>query len=97
MQNSDVYVTNLPVSLMKHRQSNTLFFSLILYFLLTLITILEDTLSANPLRLEDGNELSISVSIGASHYPEDGANADELYKRPDERMYRMKKDAIPNT
>lgn len=63
----------------------------------SLITILEDTLSANLLRLEDGNELSITVIIGASHYPEDGANADELYKRADERMYRMKKDAMPNT
>ncbi|MCU6796051.1 diguanylate cyclase [Paenibacillus sp. WQ 127069] len=63
----------------------------------SLITILEDTLSANLLRLEDGNKLSITVSIGASHYPEDGANADELYKRADERMYRMKKDAMPNT
>lgn len=51
----------------------------------SLITILEATLSANLLRLEDGNELSITVSIGASHYPEDGANADELYKREDER------------
>ncbi|MEK3916165.1 hypothetical protein [Paenibacillus sp. FSL H7-0331] len=49
----------------------------------SLITILEDTLSANLLRLEDGNKLSITVSIGASHYPEDGANADELYKRAD--------------
>jgi diguanylate cyclase (GGDEF)-like protein len=63
----------------------------------SLITILKDKLSANLLRLEDGNELSITVSIGASHYPEDGANADELYKRADERMYRMKKDAMPNT
>ncbi|WP_212940307.1 hypothetical protein [Paenibacillus antibioticophila] len=33
-------------------------------------------------------------NIGASHYPK---NAFELYKRADERMYRMKKDAMPNT
>jgi hypothetical protein len=26
-----------------------------------------------------------------------GFSADELYKRADERMYRMKKDALPNT
>ena len=39
----------------------------------SLITILEDTLSANLLQL-----------LG-------------LYKRADERMYRMKKDAMPNT
>lgn len=44
----------------------------------SLITIIEDTLSANLLRLEDGNELSITVSIGDRHYSEDGANADEL-------------------
>jgi diguanylate cyclase (GGDEF)-like protein len=37
-----------------------------------------------------GRELSISVSIGISLYPEDGADPDELVKHADAAMYRAK-------
>ncbi|WP_162848361.1 sensor domain-containing diguanylate cyclase [Paenibacillus nanensis] len=44
-----------------------------------------------PLVLENGEELSIELSVGVSRYPEDGSSADELYKRADDRMYAMKR------
>ncbi|MFC4099089.1 histidine kinase N-terminal 7TM domain-containing diguanylate cyclase [Paenibacillus xanthanilyticus] len=47
---------------------------------------------AGPFRLADGEEIEVTLSVGISHYPHDGENADDLYKRADERMYRMKKE-----
>ncbi|TYP74508.1 GGDEF domain-containing protein [Paenibacillus methanolicus] len=47
---------------------------------------------ASPFRLAaDGEHIEVTLSVGISHYPRDGENADDLYKRADERMYRMKK------
>src|SRR5439155_24534689 len=44
---------------------------------------------AKPFAL-DGQELSISGSIGVSCYPQDGADADVLLKNADAAMYRAK-------
>jgi diguanylate cyclase (GGDEF)-like protein len=38
----------------------------------------------------DGQELFLSVSVGAAFYPEDGADADALLKNADAAMYRAK-------
>lgn len=57
------------------------------------ISRLEQVLAASPLRLDDGQQLGVTLSVGIGHYPQDGDNADDLYKRADERMYRMKKQA----
>jgi|GEM_PF-1395291 len=45
-----------------------------------------------PMRLESGQSLAVTASVGASRFPEDGRAADELFKKADERMYRMKKE-----
>jgi len=39
----------------------------------------------------DGNTISIGMSIGASIFPDDGINAEELIHSADEAMYRAKK------
>ncbi|MFB9328962.1 GGDEF domain-containing protein [Paenibacillus aurantiacus] len=52
---------------------------------------LAQTQEASPFRLADGEEIEVTLSVGISHYPRDGENADDLYKRADERMYQMKK------
>lgn len=59
----------------------------------SLITILEDTLSANLLPLEDGNELSITVISEPAIIRKMPL---KLCKRAYERMCRIKKDAMPN-
>lgn len=39
----------------------------------------------------DGNEIFISVSMGASFYPEEGITLDKLSRKCDQRMYKAKK------
>ncbi|AFY70795.1 response regulator receiver modulated diguanylate cyclase/phosphodiesterase [Thalassoporum mexicanum PCC 7367] len=44
-----------------------------------------------------GHELSISVSVGITIYPEDSKDVDTLLKNADLAMYHAKKDGIANT
>ena len=48
---------------------------------------------ATPLRLGDGRHLSISVSIGIAHYPDDGDSMQLLLRNADRAMYESKKGA----
>lgn len=43
-----------------------------------------------PFRVGEGNEVYITASIGIASYPEDGESGEELLKRADEAMYRVK-------
>ncbi len=38
----------------------------------------------------DGQRLNVSVSIGAAVYPQDGDTQEQLFRRADDRMYRLK-------
>jgi GGDEF domain-containing protein len=44
-----------------------------------------------PLQLPD-LDLAITVSIGVAIFPEDGHNAETLYKRSDEALYKVKRN-----
>jgi diguanylate cyclase (GGDEF)-like protein len=45
---------------------------------------------APPMRLDDGRELALGVSIGVALYPEQGGSADALIQAADAAMYRDK-------
>lgn len=51
---------------------------------------LVDTGLSQPLVLEDGEQIRVSLSIGRSQYPGDGQDGSLLFKIADERMYVMK-------
>lgn len=48
---------------------------------------------AQPFAIQ-GHELSVSISIGITIYPEHGANAETLIERADEAMYLSKRSAL---
>jgi diguanylate cyclase len=45
-----------------------------------------------PVRLPDGSEVSVGVSLGAAFYPADGDNSHDLVNNADLAMYRAKSD-----
>jgi GGDEF domain-containing protein len=49
--------------------------------------------SATTVVLEGGVSLSISISIGVARFPQDGADAESLICRSDERMYLDKRNS----
>jgi diguanylate cyclase (GGDEF)-like protein/putative nucleotidyltransferase with HDIG domain len=51
---------------------------------------LQDAVAAISLRADDGREIALRVSAGASAFPEDGESYERLLARADRRMYRNK-------
>ena len=51
---------------------------------------LQEAVAALSLRAEDGREIALRVSAGASVFPEDGDTYERLLARADRRMYRNK-------
>lgn len=47
---------------------------------------------AEPLRLSNGREIRLGASIGLALYPADAQTSDELLRRADQAMYRVKRD-----
>jgi diguanylate cyclase (GGDEF)-like protein len=54
---------------------------------------LQEAVAALSLRAEDGREISLRVSAGASVFPEDGDTYERLLARADRRMYRNKAES----
>ena len=42
----------------------------------------------------DGEKIDLSISMGASFYPNDGDNIDDLIEKADKAMYRIKTQKI---
>jgi diguanylate cyclase (GGDEF)-like protein len=55
--------------------------------------LLQEAVAAISLQAEDGREISLRVSAGASAYPEDGETYERLLARADRRMYRNKAES----
>lgn len=53
---------------------------------------IQKNLVDNPLVMPDGQEIACYFSYGVAYCPEDGPGYEELIKKADELMYRMKKD-----
>ena len=59
---------------------------------------MQEAVAAIALRADDGSEIALRVSAGASVFPEDGETYERLLARADRRMYRNKaesKAALP--
>jgi diguanylate cyclase (GGDEF)-like protein/putative nucleotidyltransferase with HDIG domain len=54
---------------------------------------LQEAVAAINLRTEDGREIALRVSAGASVFPEDGETYERLLARADRRMYRNKAES----
>jgi diguanylate cyclase (GGDEF)-like protein/putative nucleotidyltransferase with HDIG domain len=54
---------------------------------------LQDAVAAISLRADDGREIALRVSAGASVFPEDGDTYERLLARADRRMYRNKAES----
>jgi diguanylate cyclase (GGDEF)-like protein/putative nucleotidyltransferase with HDIG domain len=54
---------------------------------------LQEAVAAISLRAEDGREIALRVSAGASVFPEDGETYERLLARADRRMYRNKAES----
>ena len=54
---------------------------------------LQEAVAAISLRAEDGREIALRVSAGASIFPEDGETYERLLARADRRMYRNKAES----
>ena len=54
---------------------------------------LQEAVAALSLRAEDGREIALRVSAGASVFPEDGDTYERLLARADRRMYRNKAES----
>ena len=54
---------------------------------------LQEAVAAISLRAEDGREIALRVSAGASVFPEDGDTYERLLARADRRMYRNKAES----
>ena len=55
--------------------------------------LLQEAVAAISLQAEDGREISLRVSAGASVFPEDGETYERLLARADRRMYRNKAES----
>jgi len=47
---------------------------------------------AVPMKLENGTDIKVSVSMGVALYPKDGTNINDLIKKADKAMYTIKSD-----
>jgi diguanylate cyclase (GGDEF)-like protein len=54
---------------------------------------LQEAVRAISLRADDGREIALRVSAGASVFPEDGESYERLLARADRRMYRNKAES----
>jgi diguanylate cyclase (GGDEF)-like protein/putative nucleotidyltransferase with HDIG domain len=54
---------------------------------------LQEAVAAIPLRADDGREIALRVSAGASVFPDDGDTYERLLARADRRMYRNKAES----
>jgi diguanylate cyclase (GGDEF)-like protein len=54
---------------------------------------LQEAVAAIKLRTDDGREIALKVSAGASVFPEDGETYERLLARADRRMYRNKAES----
>jgi diguanylate cyclase (GGDEF)-like protein len=54
---------------------------------------LQEAVAAISLHSEDGREIALRVSAGASVFPEDGETYERLLARADRRMYRNKAES----
>jgi diguanylate cyclase (GGDEF)-like protein/putative nucleotidyltransferase with HDIG domain len=54
---------------------------------------LQNAVAAISLRADDGREIALHVSAGASVFPDDGESYERLLARADRRMYRNKSEA----
>jgi diguanylate cyclase (GGDEF)-like protein/putative nucleotidyltransferase with HDIG domain len=57
----------------------------------------QDAVDAIDLRADDGREIALHVSAGASVFPEDGDTYERLLARADRRMYRNKAESKTTT
>ena len=55
--------------------------------------LLQEAVAAIKLRTDDGREIALKVSAGASVFPEDGDTYERLLARADRRMYRNKAES----
>ena len=55
--------------------------------------VLQEAVAAISLHAEDGREIALRVSAGASVFPEDGETYERLLARADRRMYRNKAES----
>jgi diguanylate cyclase (GGDEF)-like protein len=54
---------------------------------------LQNAVTAISVRADDGREIALHVSAGASVFPDDGESYERLLARADRRMYRNKAEA----